>query len=276
MLYVIAHGLVKSSLFICCGALKQRFDAIDESELHGRARGWHMLLSIYVLGAIGLAAAPFFVTARSDSLLHAAVRNHGFTWVLWVFSLSGIITAGAVLRSAGAVFFGWGPVDGKSSKESGGEREAASEGRAVEEVMLFPAALLVALAICLTFAPGLDRITLAGAKTFHDGASIRSRILYNAEIPAAPIDPTRMSKLQEESVWDRYSIGTGCLNVAFAFFVAALALNRNALRLNNIRFLHGSVKALRKIHSGVVGDYAAWLTAGFAIFSGLILLLSHP
>ena len=74
---------MKSSLFLCTGALKQRFDAIDESELHGAARGWYSLLAIYVLGAIGLAAAPLFVTARADSLVEAAIRDHGLNCIIF-------------------------------------------------------------------------------------------------------------------------------------------------------------------------------------------------
>ncbi|HEX5412563.1 MAG TPA: proton-conducting transporter membrane subunit [Terriglobia bacterium] len=273
MLYIIAHGFVKGSLFLCTGALKQRFNAIDESELHGRARGWYLLLAIYTLGAIGLAAAPLFLTGRADSLVEAAVRDHGLHWTVWIFSFSAIITAGAVLRSAGAVFFGWGPREASSSKESGGEREAAAGGRKVERIMLLPAALLIALAIGLSFTPGLDHIVLRAATDFHDGTRIRDRIMNITHAPLKQADAHREKELMAEPVAEKYSVEKGLINVALALAVAFLALNRDRLRLTRVRILTRPASLLRAIHTGTVGDYAAWFIAGVAVFSGVMLLL---
>src|SRR5690348_12155479 len=273
MLYIIAHGLVKSSLFLCTGALKQRFDAIDESELHGRARGWYSLAAIYTLGAIGLAAAPLFLSGRADSLVEATVRNHGFHWVLWVFSFSGIVTAGAVLRSSGAVFAGWGPREGNRSKGSGGEREASASGRKVEKIMIVPAALLIAFAIGLSFTPGLDHIVLRAATDFHDGTRIRGRIMNTTHAPLRQADARREKELREEPVAEKYSVKRGLINVALACFLAFLALNRDRLRLTSLRVLTRPASLLRRVHTGTVGDYAAWFAAGVAVFSGVILLL---
>ena len=272
VLYIIAHGLVKSSLFLCTGTLKQRFDAIDESDLHGKARGWYSLLSIFALGAIGLAAAPLFVTTRADSLIETAVRTHGFQWIIWVFSFSAMVTAGAVLRSAGAVFFGLGPRETKKNN-SGGKREADSGGRKVERIMLLPAALLIAFAICLTFTPALNHIVLRAATDFHDGALIRDRIMNTTHAPLRRAAAQAKVALGEESAVGEYNIREGSINVAGAFLVAFLALHRERLRLTRMRVLTQPARLLRGIHSGAVGDYAAWFTAGVAIFSGLMLLL---
>lgn len=272
-LYVIAHGLVKSSLFLCTGALKQRFNAIDESELHGKARGWYSLLAIYVLGAIGLAAAPLFVTARADSLVKAAVRDHGYRWIIWIFSFSAIVTAGAVLRSAGSIFFALGPCERKRSEDGSGDREADSGGREVERLMLLPGALLIAFCICLSFAPGLDHVALRAATDFRDGTRIRDRIMNTIHAPLKSAEMQSEKELNEEPITEKYSIEKGCINVGVAFLVAFLALNRDRLRLTKLHFLTGPVALLRKIHSGVVGDYAAWFAAGVAVFSGLMLLL---
>lgn len=273
MLYIIAHGLVKSSLFLCTGALKQRFDAIDESELHGRARGWYSLAAIYTMGAIGLAAAPLFLSARADSLVDTAVRDHGFHWVVWIFSFSAIVTAGAVLRSAGAVFFGWGPREAERTKGSGGEREAHSRGRKVERIMLLPAALLIALAIGLSFTPGLDHIVLRAAAGFHDGTQIRDRIMNTTHAPSKQPEANRDQELVKEPVAEKYSVERGLLNVAVAFLIAFLALNRDRLRLTRLCVLTRPASLLRRVHTGTVGDYAAWFAAGVAVFSGVLLLL---
>jgi multicomponent Na+:H+ antiporter subunit D len=273
VLYLIAHALLLAALFLCTGALQQRSGAIDESELHGRGRGWYSLLAIYVLGAIGLAAAPGFVTARADSLVSAAVSHQGDHWVAWVFSFSAIVTAGAILRSAGAVFFGWGPCKSKDNGDSGSERETDSGGRKVENVMLLPAALLIAFAICLTFTPGLDHVVLRASTDFHDGATIRDRIMRTTHAPLEAAEAQGEKELRDETFTEKYSVEKGSINVVLAFFLAFLALHRERLRLSRLRALTTPARLLRRVHSGTVGDYAAWFTVGVAVFSGLMLLL---
>jgi multicomponent Na+:H+ antiporter subunit D len=171
------------------------------------------------------------------------------------------------------VFFGWGPCNKKRKKDYGSEREADSGGRKVEKVMLLPAALLIGFAICLTFAPGLDHVALRSATDFHDGTLVRERILQNAHAVLKQPEQRVENELSEEPVSERYSLKTGFINVAMAFFVAFVGLKRDRLRLARIRILNGAACLLRDIHSGAVGDYAAWLTAGVAVFAGTLLLL---
>jgi multicomponent Na+:H+ antiporter subunit D len=277
MLYVVAHGLVIAALFLCTGILRQRFDTVEESELHGKARGYYGLLAIWVLAALGLTGIAPFPTSRADALIHSAVEHHGFLWVAWIFDISAILTTGAILRSAASVFFGWGPADSEKGEKGKGahEREAKGKGRHVEHIMLVPAALLVAFAIALTFAPGVESVPLRAATDLHDGTTIRDRILRNTHSPLHPADAEQLRRLHQEPVAKKYGLKTGGMNVGFAFLVAAVSLGRKRLRLAKSKVLRAPVRALHSIHNGAVGDYAAWLTAGVAVFTGALLLLWH-
>ena len=52
--------------------------------------------------------------------------------------------------------------------------------------------------------------------------------------------------------------------------VAALALTPH--RLGPVRALRRPLQGLRALHSGHVGDYVAWLTAGVSVIGGLFAL----
>jgi hypothetical protein len=60
-------------------------------------------------------------------------------------------------------------------------------------------------------------------------------------------------------------------SVVGALLAAGLGLARDSLRTPAA--LHRAVGALRGLHSGQVGDYVTWLTAGVAALGGLLALV---
>ncbi len=275
MLYVVAHGLVKGALFLSAGVMKQRFDTIEESELHGRARGWYSLLVIYVAGAIGLASIPPFTTAMADELVHSASVEHGWHWISYVFSFAAIVTAGAVLRSAGAIFFGWGPKNKGArgqSKSQGGESEAEGGGRNVTFVMQIPAVLLLAGAIGLSFVPALLYTAQRAGADFTDGPRVRDRILATTHAPLKTLEEQGMHNKDDEPWSEKFGVKWAAVRLVLAFGVAFGALGRKRLGIQDSRVLRAPVKFLRDLHSGIVPDYAVWLIAGVATFAATLLL----
>ncbi len=73
------------------------------------------------------------------------------------------------------------------------------------------------------------------------------------------------------------SIARGLAAPAGAIIVAAAAMFRRKLRrtipLPGAGTLERVVRPLRDLHSGLIGDYAAWLTAGVAAYGVLLFLL---
>jgi multicomponent Na+:H+ antiporter subunit D len=107
-IYTLGHGATKGSLFLAAGIILHRLGDLDEFELHGKGRPLWMAALILVIGAAGLSGIPPSGTHRGDVLIRDAARDLDLRW-LEVFSVtSSVLTAAAVFRYVGRVFFGWG------------------------------------------------------------------------------------------------------------------------------------------------------------------------
>jgi multicomponent Na+:H+ antiporter subunit D len=90
-LYMLAHAMVKSALFLCSGILLHRFGTIDELELRGCGRipdsAIRVAAVVWLLSGLGLAGLPPVGTYRADSLLKprekawATVGSHTSSWL---------------------------------------------------------------------------------------------------------------------------------------------------------------------------------------------------
>jgi multicomponent Na+:H+ antiporter subunit D len=56
--YTLGHGMVKGALFLVAGILLHRFEALDERELHGKARRERWTAAVFFAGGVGLAGSP--------------------------------------------------------------------------------------------------------------------------------------------------------------------------------------------------------------------------
>jgi multicomponent Na+:H+ antiporter subunit D len=188
-----------------------------------------------------------------------------------------VLTAGAVLRSTARVFFGWGPKE-RSDRYASGEAEVEDpevedpetlEGRdRTPPTMWVPAMTFLAAAIVLgTWTPAADGVEGA-ADRFTDVDAYHALVLEGS---SAPIRPVHHVAPKGSSYW----LGFGSL--AGAMVVAALALQRGRLPPGLRRSAHRSfgvaLDGLRALHSGKVGDYVAWLTAGAAALGGVFAIL---
>jgi multicomponent Na+:H+ antiporter subunit D len=270
-LYVVGHGLTKAALFMCAGVLLHRFATIDEFELRGYGREVPALGLLFLLGALLLAGAPPFTLFTGKSLLEAAASGAGFGWLVAVFSLISAITAGAVLRVAGRVFLGWGSATGPDPEQAQAAHERTDElsderGHTPLPMLIVPAALL-ALAIAVALIPGAVPGIEQAAARFADHAAYRTWVLHHPLSGWPSLAPSHISG--DDVLY-------GLLSSASAIAVAALALFGAPLR----RFLpavagqpaSAALLALRRLHSGHVGDYVAWWTAGAGLLGGACLL----
>jgi multicomponent Na+:H+ antiporter subunit D len=272
--YVLAHGAAKAALFICAGIVLHRLGGLDEEALRGKGRVLPWTGALFALGALALAELPPFGTGLGSELIEDSGSKAGYHWMPWLFGLVAAITAGAVLRVVGRVFLGWGPheVD-RFPADRIGELEDETETVPAERTrtpgtMFVPAAVLVAAALALGIAPNVA----AGAQ--HAAARFQDQHAYAASVLDGTTVATQAPRAEPQKVSGRlYGLGSA----AAAVGLAALALFRRRLpapvqragRAVDVRPLFAQ---LRKLHSGHIGDYIAWLTLGLAAVGGLFSL----
>jgi multicomponent Na+:H+ antiporter subunit D len=270
--YVIGQGLAKAALFMLCGILVHRFGNIDEFDLHGRGRELRLTGVLWGLGGLVLSAVPGVTLFFGKSLLEGASLSAGYAWLPAVFLLSSALTGGAVLRVGGRVFLGLGPARRRSDEDvdwgTAREENAKDAARARTPIlMLLVPGVLLAGAIVVGLIPGAIPTIEVAAAHFTDHAAYLDWVLRgHVHFPAAHTSPL-------ESYDFIYAAGATLGAIA----LANLALFGRPLRRHiPARLLDPASTALmrfRRLHSGHIGDYIAWWTAGAALLGGSSLIL---
>jgi multicomponent Na+:H+ antiporter subunit D len=271
--YVAAHGLTKAALFMLCGTLLHRFRTVDEFDLHGRGRGSKMRAVgvLFVCGGLLLAALPPFTLFHGKSEIEGAASAAGVGWLAVLFALISGATGGAVLRVAGRVFLGLGPSEGPDPSQARAAEERVDETRDERDhtpplMVVVPGVLLV-LAAGLCFVPGALHWAARASELMADHRAYSAWVLHSAHVPLppAPVDHASVAEIL-----------SGCGGAVLALALAALGLFgrplREALPASVRKPSRALVTAVRQAHSGHIGDYIAWWTAGAAAFGGVCLL----
>jgi multicomponent Na+:H+ antiporter subunit D len=268
--YLVGHGLTKAALFMCAGVLLHRFGTVDEYDLHGRGRRIPAVGVMMAGGALFLAALPPFTTFMGKSLLEEGASGVGYNWLIVLFVFVSAATGGAVLRVAGRVFLGWGPKEGPHRGQSG----AAEEGHETHGghdhtpplMILVPAILLMGvlvLGLIPGVVPGVERL----AAQFVTHRFYAAWVLHGVHVPVPALPPSHVSL-------DDY--GYGLLSTVGALAFAGLGLFGRGLRdrlpAATLRPAQVVLEGLRELHSGHIGDYIAWWSAGVSVVGGVCLI----
>ncbi|PWI13777.1 NADH-quinone oxidoreductase subunit D [Streptomyces sp. Act143] len=239
-LYLLGHAGVKAALFACTGILLDRYGSVDEHALHGRARPLRGVAVLFTLGALGLAGLPPFGTALGKALTEEAAG--GPLTVLYV-----AVTAGAVLRVAARVFLGLGPRPsdggGYETTGSGEEPETGQRLRRVPGTMTAVPALLLAGSLAVGVAPGFADVVTHAVNEAGSGGFV--------------VPPVH---------WTLPGVLLGITSTLLAAGLAGVAVTRPHLLAAPDRAL-----ALRRLQSGHIGDYVAWLLVGATLLGALAL-----
>jgi multicomponent Na+:H+ antiporter subunit D len=248
LLYLVGHGAVKGALFMVAGILLATRASIDEIDLRGLGRGLGPAGLAMALAGLLLCGLPIGLLDQGTQALHGALRAQGHPVALAATLVGARLTGGAVLRAAGRIFLGWGADPGDEA-QAPIEAEQERANRPLW-LMLGPASVLLALDL---LAPE-ERV---GEVAAHAVPSFM-RVAGTVELPHAP-------------PW------TGWLAVTLALSIAAFALFRDHLPgwlKRSVRATQSApTRALETIHSGLIGDYAAWLVAGLAVLAALLALV---
>lgn len=243
--YVLGHGLVKGALFMVAGICLASLGGIDEIGLRGQGRPYPVVGAATVLGGLLLAGLPLGVLDHGEELIDASVRGAGAFWISAASSLGAAFTGAAVLRVAGRVFFGLGPVPGEEEKRAPTEAEKERANRPVW-LMLAPAAFMLLLAIA------------AGPAAKVLVTQMAHGMLLSAHAAGAHGPHAEESTL---APW---------LSTGFAVLLATFELQRHRiLRLARIiEYATAPVaRAITAVHTGLIGDYVTWIVIGLALIA---------
>ncbi|MEU1535839.1 complex I subunit 5 family protein [Streptomyces fagopyri] len=237
-LYLLGHAGVKAALFACTGILLDRYGSVDEHELHGRAKELRWVGGLFVVGAFALSGLPPFATGLGK----AATEEAAGPLLTVVFVAVSAITAAAALRVAARVFLGAGqrPCSEPAYETKGDEEEPETTGRLgrVPATMLSVPTILLIGALAAGLFPGLDA-SVGTAFDAHAGPH-----------------------------WSPAGLMLGFTSAALAAGLAAAAVLGPAPPEPQ-----SWTAPLRRLHSGHIGDYVAWLLAGTVLLGALALPL---
>jgi formate hydrogenlyase subunit 3/multisubunit Na+/H+ antiporter MnhD subunit len=271
-LYVAGHAGVKAALFGLTGVLLDRHGSVDEHGLHGTERGSPLMGALFLTGGLALAGLPPFGTGLGKAVAEHAAGEHA-AWLPALYVLVSALTGGAVLRAGLRIFYGVGRLPEPSPSDvetsgSGEEPEVRDPRRAVPRTMTAVPTVLLAGALAVGAWPGVGRALACAAVTFAD------RTGYLAQVGGLPAPGLRQAPPAVE--WTVSGVLLGLLSVAVALAFALTAIHpprraalrplRTAAQVATRRL----VVPLRRLHSGHLGDYVAWLMVGLA---GLLVAL---
>ncbi|WDM10675.1 NADH dehydrogenase [Streptomyces lavenduligriseus] len=240
-LYLLGHAGVKAALFACAGALLDRFGSVDEHSLHGRGRPLRATGVMCAVGALGLAGLPPFGTALGKAVTEEAVGGP----LTVVYVAASAITAGAVLRVTARVFLGLGPRPRDAEYEtSGSDEEPETTGllSRIPDTMTTVPAVLLAAALAVGVVPGFGTLVARSVGRAGPGG---------AHVAAH---------------WTAHGVLLGVASAVLAVALAGLAVTRP-----DWTSAPGWATPLRRLQSGHVGDYVAWLLVGTTVLGALAL-----
>lgn len=261
-LYVAGHAGVKAALFALTGVLLDRHGSVDEYGLHGRGRDAPLTGALFATGGLALAGLPPFGIGLGKAVAEHAAGEHA-TGLIAVYVLVSALTGGAVLRAALRIFRGAGAVPGPSHSDvettgEGEEPEVRDPRRAVPATMVAVPGALLAAALAIGVLPAVGRAVAGGARAFQDGTA------YVAAVRGT-FAPLRLVRLPD-TAWTAEGVALGLLSTALAAGLACAAVWPFSRQVSRAAAVADRrlVVPLRRLHSGLLGDYLTWLTVGLA------------
>ncbi|TYC16920.1 NADH-quinone oxidoreductase subunit D [Actinomadura syzygii] len=273
------HAGVKGALFLGAGALLNRHRTVDVRDLRGRGRGMPVTGAVFLLGGLFLAGLPPSGTFAGHSVTEHAATEIGWWWYTPLSVAASALTAGAVLR-VWAVVWRSAPAPAASRRDGPQEREDPETRVTLGSLpwtMLAPGLVLLAAGLATGLIPGGPVAAAAEAFTGHGAYAalvLDGRLTHPRPVPADP--------------WTLPGFAGAAVTVLLAVLIAAATLPHAApdggggrvggrlARRPAGRAVGRAAAAvtarLHALHSGHIGDYAAWLTAGVAVLALLTAL----
>lgn len=241
--HMIAHGLFKTLLFLCAGAIVHATGYTKLSQLGGLARRRPILAGGFLMGTMAIAGVPPMNGYVSLGLIHDALLE-GHPVLYGTMLVAQVITIAALARATYLAFF---------------RRRARDYDTLKRPDAGISTAFGVLAAGCVVFGivPGfvLDHIAGPAASTLIAGDVYARAALTGAATQPAPT-----------STFDYFApteLATMAVTVAVGLALAAWYVRRQREPL--------PVRALRRIHTGSVNDYAGFVAVGLVLTLAVLL-----
>jgi multicomponent Na+:H+ antiporter subunit D len=266
-LFVIAHGLIKSALFVCAGNYLNRFRSLDEGVLGGQGKKAALNSALFIVGGLALAGMPPFAISAAKVLYDAAMKHETLFAAAMFMAFASAIDAGAVLRAGIHITFGIGKhqITGFSPREEEPECDGPKLERTPWTMLAVPI-ILLGIAIWAgmsgAFWHGIER----AAHAFVDRQYYVAAVLYNAHaaLPQAPSEPRTAQDIAIN------------LSVTAAAVIAAFAgLFRDHIPQMLNPIFGPTLKLLRGLHSGIFTDYVAYMMVGIAAYTAYLVVAAR-
>ncbi|NUP73242.1 MAG: NADH dehydrogenase, partial [Sinomonas sp.] len=271
VIYIAGHAAIKGALFLLSGVILDRYGSVDEFTLHGRGRDAPALGVAYLLAGLALAGAPPFGIGLGKGLAEHALSESGYGWAMAFMVVISAVTAGAVLRVGARIFLDVGsPPEGIEAEGMSGDEEKIEVRIGREHIpvsMGTPIVGLLACGLALGLLPAFGGAADAAAARFMDHTGFVGAVLSGGRAYAAAGEAG--------GFWDTSSISWGMVTAAAAAGFAAAGLYRHrfpAMVRHSLAVFDPSLRTLRHLHSGRVGDYVVWMVLGVTA-SGAVLLI---
>lgn len=268
-LYVAGHGAVKAALFLLAGIVLHRTGSLDDEHLRGRVGHLKGTGVLFAVGGLALAGLPPFGLSLGKGLIEDA--GHHYPWLPWLFLFGSAMTGGAVLRAAGRMFLGLGPAERDETPadryaETEEERETRSAHERTPATLFIPAVVLMVAGLAIGLVPHAAEHAEVTAGQFRDRAHYATAVLDNRD---GRVHVETTPPKQAGTWWSAASAAAALALAAATLFRQRLAASVRA----RARVAAAPVRALRRLHNGYVGDYAAWFTVGLACVCGAFALV---
>jgi multicomponent Na+:H+ antiporter subunit D len=270
-LIFLAHALLTAGLFFVAGILHVDHALIDELHLRGRGRGSVVPAVAWLAATLGLIGTPYLGIFIGHSLLDEGATELGRPWVPALLWLASALAGAALLRAWARIFLGWGdeddPLLGKAMEEDPLERDVR------RPILVGIAVVAVALGLVMSVVPGLAQRAEYAADRFRDTSGYAARVLHGRPLPPPASLPISIEHASVESLL--YGLGATVLAAGLA--LVGLYRRRLPSTVSGVaaRTIAPPIHVLRVLHSGVVGDYVAWIAVGTAVTGGVWALLLH-
>lgn len=224
---------------------------------------------LVALGGLALAGLPPFGLFRGEALMEPAERAMT-GWLSTVAILASALTGGAVLRVAAHVFAGIGSPDGTTAGAPKQPNEQPETTGTSQRRMPWNMGAVVTMSLLLAAASGVLSPLAQGAATA--AVQFRSFEGYSAAVLGTNENASKAVPPHPRELDGGAFIRSG-IGVALACAFAALALWPSKRRGFLSKSLAALYRLLGRLHSGLLGDYVAWLLLGVAGYAGALFLL---
>ncbi|HET6794480.1 MAG TPA: complex I subunit 5 family protein [Acidimicrobiales bacterium] len=271
--YVVGHAGIKAALFLLAGVALNRYGSVDEHHLFGRGRRSRPVGVLFVLGGLALAGLPPFGTGLGKAMAEEAVSKAGYGWGPALFVVVSAVTGAAVIRAGLRVWFAVGPAPTADEDAPGGggrttgEEETDVPGRlaGLPVSMVIPVVVLFAVGLLPGVVRGVPEAIGRAAERFVDAGGYASQALSGSPAVATHA----LSGSWWSSVGTLLALASVILAVGLALIAVYAPLLPDVVRRGAGR-LGPAVGLVRRLHSGHIGDYAAWFVAGVAGIAALV------